>query len=612
MNRSEAQAWADGLLAEPVRRTRPGIRRAEDERPFSPFDIEDALRSRAIVAELMRTANAEPEPDAGWAAVRQRAADLQGEQGSAAVRHAVKVFLTHHPLGRTVRIPALESRAPQKVIPSGAAADRRARAGVRAADPEVALAWWREDPEANEHHDHWHAVYPTSGIPVPEDPDRSRLQDRQGELFVYMHQQMLARYDHERIAVGLGLVKPLEHYESPIEEGYDPRPGLAGFPEAWTRFGRAIPRRPGGSMPERIGATARSSLDRQRDALRAAVGSGRIKQSGGGEFEFGIDDLGHAMEPSRTGEQGPRLHDPAQYPNFHGRGHGFLARAGESSDGVMADTDTAIRDPVFYRWHRHIDDFAFAWQERQTPHPHEDWAAPVTIEHLVLGFEDELGAGGVPVGIDELETSMQRRVLRFEPHPPDVPEITVEYLDHRPFVYGAQVRNDSNAAQAITLRLFIVAEELADRRRFWIELDKWRHDLGPGETSLALRSAAESTVIRKPAVKPPDPLRHSPDTAAPGWDTESYCDCGWPYNLLLPRGTREGMPFRLLAVATDWEQDRVEQSACGSMSFCGAKDRYPDARPMGFPFDRPVVGGTAEIANWPNATAQTFTIRRLN
>jgi hypothetical protein len=236
----------------------------------------------------------------------------------------------------------------------------------------------------------------------------------------------------------------------------------------------------------------------------------------------------------------------------------------------------------------------------------------VTIEQLVLGFEDELGPGGEPVAVDELETSMQRRVLRFEPHPPDVPEITIEYLDHRPFVYGARVRNDSDAAQAITLRLFIVAEELADQRRFWIELDKWRHDLAPGETSSALRPASESAVIRKPGVKPPDALRHSPDTAAPGWDADSYCDCGWPYNLLLPRGTPEGMPFRLLAVATDWEQDRVEQSACGSMSFCGAKDRYPDARPMGYPFDRPVAGGTAAIAHWPNAAARTFAIRRSN
>jgi hypothetical protein len=40
---------------------------------------------------------------------------------------------------------------------------------------------------------------------------------------------------------------------------------------------------------------------------------------------------------------------------------------------------------------------------------------------------------------------------------------------------------------------------------------------------------------------------------------------------------------------TDWQLDQVMvEKKCGSMSFCGAKDaKYPDRRPMGYPFDRP-------------------------
>jgi len=69
-------------------------------------------------------------------------------------------------------------------------------------------------------------------------------------------------------------------------------------------------------------------------------------------------------------------------------------------------------------------------------------------------------------------------------------------------------------------------------------------------------------------------------------------DSGWPYNLLLPRGTREGMTFRLMVMITDWEKDRVpDETTCGSMSYCGAKDKYPDTRGMGYPFDRPFPSG---------------------
>ena len=48
------------------------------------------------------------------------------------------------------------------------------------------------------------------------------------------------------------------------------------------------------------------------------------------------------------------------------------------------------------------------------------------------------------------------------------------------------------------------------------------------------------------------------------------------------------MPFVLMVMVTDAGYDRVEDDhACGSMSFCGVRDRYPDRRNMGYPFDRP-------------------------
>ena len=69
-----------------------------------------------------------------------------------------------------------------------------------------------------------------------------------------------------------------------------------------------------------------------------------------------------------------------------------------------------------------------------------------------------------------------------------------------------------------------------------------------------------------------------------------WCDCGWPYGMLLPSGasTPGGSPFKLVAVVTDHRLDHAnEADTCGSMSFCGAADEYPDARAMGYPFDKP-------------------------
>ena len=63
-------------------------------------------------------------------------------------------------------------------------------------------------------------MYPTEGIadPQPGDPGHTRLQDRQGELFFYMHQQMLARYDAELLSHELPRVAPFgpDQWDDPI------------------------------------------------------------------------------------------------------------------------------------------------------------------------------------------------------------------------------------------------------------------------------------------------------------------------------------------------------------------------------------------------------------
>ena len=64
-------------------------------------------------------------------------------------------------------------------------------------------------------------------------------------------------------------------------------------------------------------------------------------------------------------------------------------------------------------------------------------------------------------------------------------------------------------------------------------------------------------------------------------------------------------------IVTDWAIDRVgDDHCCTSMSFCGAKDRYPDVRPMGYPFDRPFQGGVERtLISLPNAAGRTIRIQ---
>jgi hypothetical protein len=76
------------------------------------------------------------------------------------------------------------------------------------------------------------------------------------------------------------------------------------------------------------------------------------------------------------------------------------------------------------------------------------------------------------------------------------------------------------------------------------------------------------------------------------------------------------MSFRLFVMLTDWQKDQVPgDSGCGSMSYCGAKDKYPDVRGMGYPFDRPFAVNKSisqTIAKQPNIATRDITIKWID
>lgn len=79
------------------------------------------------------------------------------------------------------------------------------------------LAYWREDLGLNLHHWHWHLVYPTDG-----DPNIAN-KDRRGELFYYSHQQIIARYNFERLCNHLARVERYSDWQVPIKDAYFPK-----------------------------------------------------------------------------------------------------------------------------------------------------------------------------------------------------------------------------------------------------------------------------------------------------------------------------------------------------------------------------------------------------
>lgn len=594
--------------------------------PFSPFIPAHAQRAAEIASELFQVADDEGLEQAVTAA--ERAAQSESSRGL--VKRAVKTFVTHHDEARRrLTLPSVELLESREVPPPGAV-DEATLPSRTLPLAERPLDWYREDPFANGHHAHWHDVWVTDGI--VEHHGTLVTQARQGELFLYMHQQMLARYDTERTIAGLPRAVPFAPaYDEAIPEGY-------GAPDYVTRPGDVRLRRLQLQDGSAIGPY---DLDARYVKLDQALRAGRLTVPAIDLGPLDQNQLGAAIEPSDLNLGADRdlsLAANGGYQNLHGLGHVLTAQSVDPQPadqwwGVMYYTETAIRDPFFYRWHRHIDDLSARLQERgPVADLREHAAASVSFrdggaQDVLLAFSDEVPDGdfdafpgahlggdafGDPGGLttDTLTTRfLFSRVTSPLPQnqdsDPDERSYWTTHLTHRPF--GLFLRVAASAAQHVTVRVFLAHAELAEDRRMWIELDKFDHQLVAG-VNLIGRPDALSSVIKRKGVDAPG--------AAPPVSGDTWCDCGWPYSLLLPSGasSEQGTPFKLAVVLTDWESDHAgEPGSCGSMSYCGSRQSYPDLREMGYPFDRPFPDGVlATLAAQPNVALRDLTIRCEN
>ena len=652
---------------------------------FSEFFNPHQERAVELASRLMQIAD-EKGGDEGLAdAVTEieRARDVA--EMPRLVQHATKLFLTHHPGARArLRLKPLEQRLPDLVRPSMASnldtgtdatfrEEEISEGEVDTTSPEDKLDFWREDPLVNDHHEHWHLVYPLVNRFPGRDP--RDIGDRHGELFAYMHEQMLARYDAERLAAGLPRVEPWpgspadpDDYEAEIPEGYDPEKLWDFNSKGWFMYrerpGRAeisdltIP-----GLEDSPGARI-SELRTSRRLLGSAGDEGHFVINGRQET-VNADNFGNTVE-SNINSIDPR---GDTYGSLHNMGHTHFAHYdndGRLPIGVMGNPATALRDPIFWRWHKHIDSVFQNWQEDQQQDLSD--APPVKIRKnlvdgtasspdIILCLRDglpaqldgeKLGSGAfghsddpdlnnwdrdfasttvtLPDGktvttTDELLTEMLQRMI--DPTDPDGNPFLepIEYLSHGDFYYFIRVENLSDQAQSVTVRIFLGPETEVEDRTSWIELDRFLYRLEGSERAVIFRPADLSSVIRKPARKPEalTPVDPPPQTLQEAW-----CDCGWPYTLLLPRGTEEGMEFRLFVMFSPGddlkpleehaEHEEHTDERCTSISYCGLQDWvYPDRQEMGYPFNRPFPDSiSATVGNRDNMAWRTIKIRCRN
>ncbi|KAK7794457.1 hypothetical protein R5R35_003821 [Gryllus longicercus] len=454
-------------------------------------------------------------------------------------------------------------------------------------EPEHRVAYFREDIGINLAHWIWHVHNPHSG------PPSAVNKDRRGELFYYFHQQIIARYNFERLSTELSRVKRLLNWREPIPEAYFPKLNNGLASRVW----------PPRQADARLQDVRRSDavidildLERWRDRIMEAIHTGRAYTSTRETVQLdndqGIDILGNILESSDLSINS-RL-----YGDLHNAGHVVIAYAHDpdfrhlEKEGVMGNSRTALRDPVFFRWHAFVQNVFDEHKSMLPPYTEEE----LSFSGVHVRRVEVQSVGQEP---NELHTFWQKsdynieRGLDFSSGPVLV---RVTHLQHVPFFYRIQVHNTGNRARNGMVRIFLAPKiderrlpfSFSEQREFFIELDKFPIKLEPGLRTI-IRWSNESTVTVDP--------KHTflnVDKLPPGRPDQrtDKCNCGWPQHMLIPRGHAEGKHSTLFVMISDYDKERVEQKvepdACWKgYSYCGLLGhRYPDKRPLGFPLDR--------------------------
>lgn len=484
-------------------------------------------------------------------------------------------------------------------------------------DVEHRLAYFREDIGINLHHWHWHLVYPTEG------PLNIVNKDRRGELFYYMHQQILARYNIERFCNDLLRVGRFNSYRDPIPDGYFPKLDSIVASRVWPPRQADVALRDVYRELDQMICTV-EDLERWRDRIYEVIHRGAYYRGNDlvplSETD-GIDVVGNMIESSIVSP------NRVLYGNLHNQGHNMISYVHDpdgrflEAPGVMFENTTAMRDPVFYRWHTSIQDIFEAYKNTLTPYTAQQLSFDgITVTQADIIVENSRN--------NVLQTYWQRsqldlsRGLDFVPTGPVFASFV--HLQHSAFNYRITVQN-SGAQRIGTVRIFLgprndergLPLRFREQRWLFIEMDRFTTTLRPGSNTVERRSIDSSVTV------PFEQTFRSLDNAPLVGDEAqnfNYCGCGWPDHMLVPRGTRDGYPCSLFVMISNFQDDRVDNvsmdnggGGCdNAVSFCGVRNsRYPDRRHMGFPFDRLPRAGAVTLNQFltPNMRVQDVQIR---
>jgi len=432
-------------------------------------------------------------------------------------------------------------------------------------DPEEAkLDYWREDSLFHAFHVLLHKIFDKQKKDTLDNRD-DRFK-RTFELFFYAHQQMTRRYLIERLLSGVKAVVPLEPAEFRNSLG-------PGYMKGWynNHWG-----------------------DRKTDCNIGSINSS-VVETINTAYQKMMAEIGR--KPSFE-EIAMLLED-----KYHYMGHQYIAElcnAVRRRRGPMYVSEASARDPVFYRWHTHLENIAQKYRDMMfLKYQKKDFEVgdDLEIESVNTVMEKTVAETNDDVN-NILITFWETAKIHYQSKSNKDTNIFYRRINHLKFKYELNIKNPNQVPKKVIFRIWLglLANETdvnSYQPEFMIEMDQFVHTLsGTAEEKVERLSTKSAATMKE---QKDITLWRLMDDIKKKRDTGTWC--GIPQNLLLPRSQEfdpekvdlGGKTFILFAVMTDVEDDIIVGSDGIEHLLCGHKEITTtklDEKPFGFPFDR--------------------------
>ncbi|KAL3274341.1 hypothetical protein HHI36_015739 [Cryptolaemus montrouzieri] len=454
-------------------------------------------------------------------------------------------------------------------------------------DPEQSMSYYLEDVGINAFYFYFNLYQP-----YWMDSEEFHLKNR-GETFLYLHQQLFARYHLERLSHGVGEVEYF-NWDVPFKTGYYPsltypnglafpeRPQFANLKEYFHHYGQ--------KRCYHYSGLTFTYVQTYEQRIMEAIDSGFVIDHQGEKHpiytEQGLNTLANLVEGNADSP------NYLYYGSYVKMARHLLGYSKEPlnyhqvAPSALEHYSTSLRDPAFYQMVKKVlllvDQYKQnlpAYQRKHLQH-HDLEVNNVEVEPLVTYYDHFYAdiTNGLHVTPQEYEhDSFKVRVHQYR-------------LNHKNFNYKVHVK--SQKEKKVVVKVFMGPKydehgrqlELSQIHNSVFEMDHFLYELQAGQNVIK-RNSAESYNFAMDQTSYYDVYKYIMGSKPSEWlNVNTNYHYGFPMRYRLPRGSEAGTSFQLYVIVYPYEAQNQDTEGQEYHANYVQVDQYP----MGYPFDRQV------------------------